>query len=78
MGRFLRALLVSAISILFVLAATWHVTLAPAHAANAKFDPAVRPEFREPVTLASKDGVLEVTVPKVETAKPKKIEVKAA
>ena len=23
-------------------------------------DPAVRPEFREPVTLASKDGVLEV------------------
>ncbi len=60
MGRFLRALLVSAISILFVLAATWHVTVAPAHAANAKFDPAVRPEFREPVTLASKDGVLEV------------------
>ena len=27
---------------------------------SAKIDPAVRPEFREPVTLASKDGVLEV------------------
>ena len=27
---------------------------------SAKFDPAVRPEFHEPVTLASKDGVLEV------------------
>ena len=26
------------------------------------FDPAVRPEYREPVTLASKDGVLEVTL----------------
>ena len=28
--------------------------------APAKFDPAVRPEFSEPVVLASKDGVLEV------------------
>ena len=32
----------------------------PALAEAAKFDPAVRPEFNEPVTLASKDGVLEV------------------
>ena len=27
---------------------------------SVKFDPAVRPEFSEPVTLATKDGVLEV------------------
>jgi len=30
------------------------------------------------VTAAYKDGVLEVTVPKVETAKPKKVEIRAA
>ncbi len=31
-----------------------------AQAAEPTFDPSVRPEFSEPVTLASKDGVLEV------------------
>ena len=31
-----------------------------AQSAERKTDPAIRPEFREPVTLASKDGVLEV------------------
>src|SRR5262245_31853981 len=29
---------------------------------GAIFNPAARPEYREPVTLASKDGVLEVTL----------------
>ena len=39
-----------------------HGTGSIAHAkdASAKFDPSVRPDFSEPVTLASKDGVLEV------------------
>ena len=31
-----------------------------AQTAERRTDPAVRPEFREPVTLASKEGVLEV------------------
>src|SRR5262249_41796054 len=31
-----------------------------AQTAGRTTDPAIRPEFREPVTLASKDGVLEV------------------
>ena len=33
---------------------------ARAQTAEKRADPAIRPEFREPVTLASKDGVLEV------------------
>ena len=44
----------------FVLVTAWPVSQAEAQEISAKFDPAVRPEFREPVTLASKDGVLEV------------------
>ena len=32
----------------------------PSPGCGSGFDPAVRPEFREPVVLASKDGVLEV------------------
>jgi hypothetical protein len=31
-----------------------------AQGAETRTDPAIRPEFREPVMLASKDGVLEV------------------
>jgi len=40
------------------------IALATSHAQarDGAFDPAVRPDYREPVTLASKDGVLEVTL----------------
>jgi hypothetical protein len=48
------------VAAIFALAAAWPVSPALAQEAAAKFDPAVRPEFNEPVTLASKDGVLEV------------------
>ena len=58
----LRALVISAVAGLVVLAATWHVPQAEARDGRAAFDPSIRPEFSEPVTLASKDGVLEVTL----------------
>ena len=60
MLRSLRALVMTGIAIAFVLATAWDVPFARAQGVAAKFDPAVRPEFSEPVTLASKDGVLEV------------------
>jgi FtsP/CotA-like multicopper oxidase with cupredoxin domain len=62
MDRFLRALATSGIATAFVLTAAWHASLALAQGADAKSDPAVRPDFSEPVTLTSKDGVLEVTL----------------
>jgi FtsP/CotA-like multicopper oxidase with cupredoxin domain len=37
-------------------------SLASAQGADANFDPSIRPELKEPVMLASKDGVLEVTL----------------
>src|SRR5436189_4268130 len=52
----------SVIAVAFVVAAGWHLSQAQAQDAGAKFDPAIRPNFHEPVTLASKDGVLEVTL----------------
>src|SRR5512135_2266488 len=58
MNRLLRALVMSVVAA--VLAAAWCGSRATAEDAGDKFDPAVRPEFSEPVTLASKDGVLEV------------------
>ena len=58
----LRALVVSVCTGVLVLVATWHAPQVQARDASAAFDPAVRPEYREPVTLASKDGVLEVTL----------------
>jgi len=57
-----NALVMSGIAVAFALAAAWPGSLARAQGANAKFDASVRPEFSEPVTLASKDGVLEVTL----------------
>jgi len=53
MDKFGRTLVLCAIAVALVLA-----SLAVARAQG--FDPSVRPDFTEPVTLASKDGVLEV------------------
>jgi len=60
MDRFVCALVMSGIAVAFVLAAAGQASPAHAQDAGAKFDPSVRPEFSEPITLASKDGVLEV------------------
>ena len=54
-GRQVRLLAISAA--VLVMAAFPDAT---AWAQTAERDPATRPEFREPVTLASKEGVLEV------------------
>ena len=57
-GRVFSLSMSSALAVLGVLgcasASAW------AQSAERKTDPAIRPEFREPVTLASKEGVLEV------------------
>jgi FtsP/CotA-like multicopper oxidase with cupredoxin domain len=60
MDGFSRGLVLSGIAVAFVLAAAGPRSLAGAQDATAVFDLAIRPEFKEPVTLASKDGVLEV------------------
>jgi FtsP/CotA-like multicopper oxidase with cupredoxin domain len=59
MDRFARALLSSGIVAMFAVAAAFATARAQESGANS-FDPSVRPSFAEPVTLASKDGVLEV------------------
>jgi hypothetical protein len=53
-----RALVVAGAGVALLLA----VAVQSAHGqdANSAFDPSIRSKFREPVTLASKDGVLEV------------------
>src|SRR5262245_22638679 len=57
-GRLVRLITTGALLVLVVLeypgATAW------AQTAERKTDPTIRPEFREPVTLASKEGVLEV------------------
>ncbi len=58
MDRCLRALVLVAVA--FFLVPAWHASSSSAQDAAAKFDPAVRPELREPMVLSSKDGVLEV------------------
>jgi len=62
MDRFLRALVMSATGVALVLVPAWHWSIAHAQDTAAKIDPAVRSEFSEPVMLASKDGILEVTL----------------
>ena len=57
-GRLVTLLTSGGLAVLVALeflgATAWAQTTA------SRTDPAIRPEFREPVTLASKDGVLEV------------------
>jgi len=48
MDRLLRALVVRRVALAFALAAAGDGSLAIAQGADAKFDPAVRPEFSEP------------------------------
>jgi hypothetical protein len=60
--RFLCALVKSSVVVAVALAAASYGPLAHAQEAAVKSDPALRPAFTEPVTLASKDGVLEVTL----------------
>src|SRR5262249_36921414 len=55
-GRLVRLLTIGAIAVLVALESPG----ATAWAQTAAKDPVTRPEFREPVTLASKEGVLEV------------------
>jgi FtsP/CotA-like multicopper oxidase with cupredoxin domain len=57
-GGTLRTLAALACVLAFVMA--WLPTQGHAQEAVANFDPSLRPAYREPVTLASKDGVLEV------------------
>jgi len=61
MDRVLRPLVMGALVVFAIgVLASWSPS--SAQDAEPSFDPAVRPEFREPVVLASKDGVLEVTL----------------
>ncbi|MGH6866207.1 MAG: multicopper oxidase domain-containing protein [Methyloceanibacter sp.] len=55
-----RALVLSGIVVACAFGLGWYGPQARAEEAGAKFDASVRPDFSEPVTLASKDGVLEV------------------
>jgi FtsP/CotA-like multicopper oxidase with cupredoxin domain len=60
MDGVLRPLIMRGIAVVFALcvASQWSPGLA--QGADANFDPSIRPELKEPVTLASKEGVLEV------------------
>ena len=57
-GRLLSSLTIAALAVLAAIAGAG--VSAWAQTAERRTDPATRPEFREPVTLESKDGVLEV------------------
>ena len=60
MIRWRQPLGMGGILIAFALAWASHCSLSLAQTTN--FDPSIRPDFSEPVMLASKDGVLEVTL----------------
>jgi len=55
-----RCAFAASLKVICLLAVTWFASPQWAESADAVSDPSVRPEFREPVRLASKDGVLEV------------------
>jgi FtsP/CotA-like multicopper oxidase with cupredoxin domain len=62
MDRLLRTLVVT-IAAVCIAGAGWYATIGLARSAsNPAFNPAVRPAYGEPVVLASKDGLLEVTL----------------
>src|SRR5262245_54321338 len=58
-GRTLSLLMIVAFALLVALGSA-PTTTAWAQAAGNRIEPAVRREFQEPVTLSSKEGVLEV------------------
>jgi hypothetical protein len=57
-GRLCSLLTFGTFAVLMALA--WPGATAFAQSADKKTDLAIRPEFREPIVLTSKDGVLEV------------------
>ena len=57
-GRVVKLLTIGGLAVLVALECLG--ATARAQTAEKRADPAIRPEFREPVTLASKEGVLEV------------------
>jgi FtsP/CotA-like multicopper oxidase with cupredoxin domain len=57
-GRLYNLVILGALAVLMALA--WPSATAFAQSADKKTDLAIRPEFREPVVLTSKEGVLEV------------------
>src|SRR5262245_25046431 len=60
MARFNHTFVLHGIAFLSLLATAAQGSFVSATESNTKFDPSIRSEFREPVTLTSKDGVLEV------------------
>jgi len=50
----------SSLAVVCLLAVAWFGSRLSAQSGGVAFDPSVRPKFREPVTLESRDGVLEV------------------
>ncbi len=52
----------ASLKVIFLLGMTSFMSPQLAESANPGFDPSIRPQFKEPVTLASRNGVLEVTL----------------